>query len=107
MRRSWFLPVLLLVALSIPTFSRADEWAPPGRVVRALYGLHGHFIDVTNIVRHYAVPGGKLDISNKTFGADPYKGERKQLHVVFHTPNGRYEHDYDEGDTIRFGGRPD
>ena len=107
MRRSWFLPVFLLVALTNPTFSRADEWVPLGRVVRARYGVYSHFIDVTNIVRHYAFPGGKMDVSNKTFGSDPFKGEKKQLHVVFHTPNGRYERDYDEGDTIRFAGRPD
>ena len=65
MRRSWFLPLFLLVALIIPTFSRADEWAPPGRVVRARYGVYNHFIDVTNIVRHYAFPGGKMDVSNE------------------------------------------
>ena len=106
MRRSWFLPVFLLVALTIPTFSRADEWAPPGRVLRARYGINGHFINVTGVVRHYAFPGGKMDVSNETFGFDPFKGEKKRLHVVFDTPNGRYERDYDEGDTIRFGGRP-
>ena len=75
--------------------------------MRARYGVYSHFIDVTNIVRHYAFPGGKMDVSNKTFGSDPFKGEKKQLHVVFHTPNGRYERDYDEGDTIRFAERPD
>ena len=105
MRRSWFLPVFLLVALTIPTFSRADEWAPPGRVLRARYGIAGHVINVTSVVRHYAFPGGKMDVSNETFGFDPFKGEKER--VVFDTPNGRYERDYDEGDTIRFGGRPD
>ena len=77
------------------------------RNVRARFGVYNHFIDVTNVVRHYAFPAGKMDVSNKTFGYDPFKGERKQLHVVFHTPNGRYERDYDEGDTIRFAGQPD
>jgi hypothetical protein len=107
MRRSWFLLVFLLVALTIPTFSRADEWAPPGHVLRARYGVYDHFIDVTHIVRHYAFPGGKMDVSNETFGFDPFKGEKKHLHLVLDTPNGRYERDYEEGDTIRFGGRPD
>jgi hypothetical protein len=78
MRRSWFLPVFLLVALTIPTFSRADEWAPPGRVLRARYGIDGHFINVTSVVRHYA-PDGKMDVCNHTFGFDPFKGEKKRL----------------------------
>jgi hypothetical protein len=107
MRRSSYLPVLLLVALTIPTFSRADEWAPPGRILRARYGVYSHFINVTAIVRHYAFPGGKMDVSNGTFGFDPFKGEKKHLHLVIDTPNGRFERDYDEGDTIRFGGRPE
>jgi hypothetical protein len=55
--------------------------------------------------RHYAFPGGKMDVSNQTFGADPFKGERKTLHVVFDTPNGGFKRDFDEGDTVRFGGR--
>jgi len=80
--------------------------APPGRVLRARYGVYDHFIDVTRVVRHYAFPGGKMDVSNETFGFDPFKGEKKRLHVVFDTPNGRYQRDYDEGDTIRFAGRP-
>ena len=75
--------------------------------MRARYGVYGHFIDVTRIVRHHAFPGGKMDVSNETFGFDPFKGEKKHLHVVFDTPNGRYERDFDEGDTIQFAGRPD
>ena len=85
MHRSWFVSAFLLVALTIPTLTRADEWA--------------------KIVRHYAFPGGKMDVSNETFGFDPLRGERKRLHVVFDTPNGGYERDFDEGDTVRFGGR--
>lgn len=99
MHRSWFLSAFLLVALTIPTLTRADEWAPPGRIIRARYGAYGHFIDVTRIVRHYAFPGGKMDVSNETFGSDPLKGERKTLHVVFDTPNGGLKRDFDEGDT--------
>jgi hypothetical protein len=102
MHRSWFLSAFLLVALTIPTLTHADEWAPPGRIIRARYGAYGHFIDVTRIVRHYAFPGGKMDVSNQTFGSDPLRGERKTLHVVFDTPNGGFKMDFDEGDTIRF-----
>jgi hypothetical protein len=62
-------------------------------------------MDVTRVVRQYAVPGGKMDISNETFGFDPFKGEKKYLHLVLDTANGRFERDFEEGDTIRFGGR--
>ena len=88
MHRSWFVSAFLLVALTIPTLSRAYEWAPPGRIIRASYGAYGHFIDVTRIVRHYAFPDGRMDVSNETFGSDPFKGERKTLQVVFDTPDG-------------------
>jgi hypothetical protein len=79
-----------------------SSWTHPAGTLR----IYGHYIYVTRIIRHYAFPGGKMDVSNETFGFDPFKGGRKRLHVVFDTPNGRYERDYDEGDTIRFGGRP-
>jgi hypothetical protein len=39
-----------------------------------------------------------MDVSNETFGSDPFKGERKTLQVVFDTPNGGFKRDFDEGD---------
>jgi hypothetical protein len=89
---------------TIPTISRADEWAPVGRVVRATYGLGGHYIDVTGIVGRYVLPGAEMDVENKTFGVDPFKGETKRLTLVIDTPRGRFARVYEEGDTIRFWG---
>jgi hypothetical protein len=104
MHRGWFLSALLLVAMAIPALSRADEWAPVGRVVRASYGLEGHSIDVTGIVRRYVLPAAEMDVENKTFGFDPYKGQTKYLNLIIDTPRGRFQRIYEEGDTIRFWG---
>jgi hypothetical protein len=104
MRRGWFLSVFLLVAVTVPTLSRADEWAPVGRVVQAAYGAHGHFIDVTPIVRRFVLPGAEMDVENRTFGFDPLKGETKRLRLVIATPRGQFRRVYQEGDTIRFWG---
>jgi hypothetical protein len=105
MRRGWFLSALLLIAMTIPVLSRAfDLWAPVGRVVRASYGVYGHYIDVTGIVRRYALPAAEMDVENKTFGFDPYKGETKYLYLIIDTPRGRFQRVYEEGDTIRFWG---
>jgi hypothetical protein len=104
MRKGPFLFLFLLVALTIPTPSWADVWAPVGRVVRATYGVYGHYIDVTGIVRRYVLPGAEMDVENRTFGFDPLKGETKWLNLVIDTPRGRFRRIYEEGDTIRFWG---
>ena len=104
MNRGRFLTALLLVAMTIPALSRADVWAPVGRVVHASYGVYGHYIDVTGVVRRYALPAAEMDVENKTFGFDPYKGETKYLNLVIDTPRGRFQRVYQEGDTIRFWG---
>jgi hypothetical protein len=104
MHRGLFLSVFLMVAMTIPTLSRADEWAPVGRVVNAAYGFRGRFIDVTPIVRRYVLPGAQMDVENRTFGFDPFKGETKRLRLLIETPRGRFYRVYEEGDTIRFWG---
>jgi hypothetical protein len=104
MQRNWFLSLFLVVAMTIPSISRADVWAPVGRVVSASYGVYGHYIDVTGIVRRYVVPAAEMDVENKTFWFDPYKGETKYLNLVIDTPRGRFQRVYEEGDTIRFWG---
>ena len=91
--------------MTIPVLSKAfDVWAPVGRVVSASYGVYGHDIDVTGIVRRYALPGAEMDVENKTFGFDPYKGKTKYLNLIIDTPRGRFQRVYEEGDTIRFWG---
>jgi hypothetical protein len=103
MRRGWFLSGLLLLAMTIPALGW-DVWAPVGRVVRASYGVYGHYVDVTGIVRRYVLPAAEMDVENKTFGVDPYKGQTKYLNLIIDTPRGRFQRIYEEGDTIRFWG---
>ena len=83
---------------------------PPGysghyadrRVVRAVYGAKGRYVDVTGVVRHYARMGVPFRVSNDTFGVDPYRGQRKHLRVTIIRPDGyQFERSWDEGDRVR------
>ncbi|HYY31674.1 MAG TPA: hypothetical protein VE860_27265 [Chthoniobacterales bacterium] len=81
---------------------------PPGhyhgerRVVRAVYGARGRYVDVTDIVRGYAHRGIPFVVSNDTFGVDPYRGERKHLRVTMVRPDGdQVERSWEEGDRVR------
>ena len=83
---------------------------PPGypgryaerRVVRAVYGAKGRYVDVTGVVRHYARMGVPFRVSNDTFGVDPYRGQRKHLRVTMVRPDGyQFERSWDEGDRVR------
>jgi hypothetical protein len=83
---------------------------PPGypgryadrRVVRAVYGARGRYVDVTGIVRHFARMGVPFQVSNDTFGVDPYKGQRKHLRVTMVRPDGfQFERSWEEGDRVR------
>lgn len=102
------LTIALLTLIIAPCVVPAQDYYGPPRgavhigIVRALYGRHGRYIDVTRIVRHYAWQGAEMDVSNETFGFDPYKGEEKRLRVIFSGPEGNYERTWDEGDTVRF-----
>jgi hypothetical protein len=71
-------------------------------IIRALYGRRGRYVDVTRIVRRYAWRGARMQVSNETFGFDPYKGQEKKLRIIFSGPGGGYERTWDEGDTVRF-----
>ncbi len=104
----WLLTVAFLaIATAAPCAVQAQGYGPPPGAVRvgiarALYGVHGHFINVTRIVRQYAWRGGRMEVSNETFGFDPFKGEEKKLHITFSGPEGGYERTWDEGDTVHF-----
>jgi hypothetical protein len=75
------------------------EYGP--RIVRAVYGTHGRYVDVTEIVRRFARDGVRFQVSNETFGVDPYKGHSKKLRVIYEDDGGTSEKEYDEGDRIR------
>ncbi len=80
---------------------------PPGpyygpKVERAVYGTRGRYIDVTAQVRRFARHGVRFEVSNETFGFDPYKGREKELRVTLIRPDGvRIERRWDEGDNVR------
>jgi hypothetical protein len=53
-------------------------------------------------VRRFARDRVRFEVSNETFGIDPYKGRSKQLRVVMVRPDGeQFERSWDEGDTVR------
>jgi hypothetical protein len=107
----WLVTVAILSLVTAPCAVQAQGYGygygpPSGTVrvgiVRALYGTRGRYVDVTRIVRRYAWPGARMEVSNETFGFDPYKGKGKKLRIIFSEAGGRYERSWDEGDTVRF-----
>ena len=75
------------------------EYGP--RIIRAVYGTHGRYVDVTETVRRLVSNGVRFEVSNETFGVDPYKGRSKKLKIVFEESGGTSEREYDEGDSVR------
>ena len=72
------------------------------RIVRALYGTRGRYADVTEIVRRFAREGIRFEVSNETFGVDPYRGKGKHLRVTMVGHDGEeFERSWDEGDSVR------
>jgi hypothetical protein len=72
------------------------------RIIRAVYGARGRYLDVTRIVRDFARSGEPFSASNETFGIDPYKGETKHLRITYVQDGERRESRWDEGDLVRF-----
>lgn len=57
---------------------------------------------MTGIVRRFARDGIPFEVSNETFGVDPYKGQEKHLRVTMVRPDGvQFERSWDEGDRVR------
>ena len=71
------------------------------RIVRAVYGTHGRYVDVTETVRRLVSQGVRFEVSNETFGVDPYKGRGKRLKIIFEEDGRTSEKEYDEGDHVR------
>ena len=70
--------------------------------MRALYGTRGRYADVTEIVRRFARDGIRFEVSNETFGVDPYRGKGKHLRVIMVGHDGaQFERSWDEGDSVR------
>ncbi len=104
MLKRHFLFSAILLALSGSMSAYAQSEYPPGpppgyrrrrfdrhhdddrQVARAVYGTHGRYADVTEIVRHFARTREPFQVSNETFGVDPYRGKRKHLRVTIVAP---------------------
>ena len=87
-----------------PGYRHEDRWHHDDdrQVVRAVYGAHGRYADVTEIVRHFARTREPFQVSNETFGVDPYRGKRKHLRVTIVRPDGdQLERSWEEGDMAR------
>ncbi len=74
---------------------------PPARVIRAVYGTKDRYVDVTNIVRSLMDGTGPFQVSNETFGVDPYRGERKWLRIIYIQAGMRRNEQYAEGDLVQ------
>jgi hypothetical protein len=111
-RHSLSLAILLAFLGSISAYAQYDY--QPGyhheehwhhdeiRIVHAVYGAHGRYADVTEIVRHFAHRGEPFEVSNETFGVDPYRGKTKHLRVTMVRPDGdEVERSWEEGETAR------
>jgi hypothetical protein len=86
-----------------PGYHHDDRWHHDDiRIVRAVYGAHDRYADVTEVVRHFARRGEPFRVSNDTFGVDPYRGKTKHLRVTIVRPDGdEVERSWEEGDTVR------
>ncbi|MBV8900709.1 MAG: hypothetical protein JOY92_11435 [Verrucomicrobia bacterium] len=84
----------------VPDYRDEGEAYGP-RIVRAVYGAHGRYVDVTETVRRLVSDGVRFEVSNETFGVDPYKGRSKKLKITFQEDGGTSEKEYDEGDHVR------
>jgi hypothetical protein len=82
------------------TDSGLPDRGPPVRVIRAFYGAKGRYVDVTRIVRSLLDGQGPFQVSNETFGIDPYRGEQKWLRISYILGGIRRDERYAEGDLV-------
>jgi hypothetical protein len=78
----------------------AEGHRPAIRIIRALYGTRGRYVDVTPRVRQMARDHWSFTVSNQTFGVDPYEGQPKRLRITYQRGTKRYDEQYEEGAQI-------
>lgn len=80
------------------------DWGRRGAdfvIVRALYGVEGRNVDVTDRLRDLARDHAVFRMGNSTFGVDPAHGIVKTLRIFARGPNGHVEmFEYREGSTV-------
>ncbi|HUK49083.1 MAG TPA: hypothetical protein VLW06_15885 [Terriglobales bacterium] len=70
-------------------------------ILRALYGVPGRNVDVTQRLRQLAAANARFRMGNSTFGVDPAPGQRKMLRIWARGPNGDVrKFDYPESSTV-------
>ena len=80
--------------------SGIPDRGPPVRVIRAFYGTKRRYVDVTRIVRSLLDGQGPFQVSNETFGTDPYRGEQKWLRITYIVGGIRRDGLYAEGELV-------
>jgi hypothetical protein len=82
--------------------SNLEDHGPAIRIVTALYGARGRYVDVTGLVRQLARERRPFTVSNETFGVDdPYRGQQKRLKISYLRGKTRRTAQYEEGDQIQ------
>jgi hypothetical protein len=74
---------------------------PAIRIIRALYGARGRYVDVTALVRQFARDDQPFTVSNETFGFDPSQGQQKQLIIWYLRGSTHRDQQYQEGDQVQ------
>jgi len=78
-----------------------DDYRPAIRIIRAIYGARGRYVDVTGIVRDRFRDRKPFTVANDTFGVDPYPGHGKRLKIDYLRGGEQREKEYAEGDSVR------
>jgi hypothetical protein len=78
-----------------------DDYRPGIRIIQAIYGTRGRYVDVTGIVRDRFRDGKSFTVANDTFGVDPYPGQGKRLKISYIRGGEQREKEYREGDSVR------
>jgi hypothetical protein len=81
--------------------SNLEEHRPAIRIVRALYGVRKHYVDVTHRVRQLTRDRQSFTVSNETFGVDPYPGQQKWLKVSYLRGGVHRNQQYEEGEKVQ------
>jgi hypothetical protein len=71
------------------------------QILDAAYGTRGRYTNVTRIVQNFVRIQQPFEVSNQTFGIDPYPGVRKRLKVFYSRNGARRSRIYVEGDVVR------
>jgi hypothetical protein len=70
------------------------------QILDAAYGTRGRYTNVTRIVQNFVRIQQPFEVSNQTFGIDPYPGVRKRLKVFYSRNGARRSRIYVEGDVV-------